>query len=158
MKKYFFDLLIEQMAQNPDIYFISAGLGWPRTDELKEKFPERYIQTEASEQTALDICVGLAYADKIPVVYTITPFYYRAFETIRTYINHENLHVVMIGAGRDEDYGEHDGYSHSASDVGRIFRTQDNVLQYYPNTPKQLEGSFKLAIMKSCPSFISVPR
>src|SRR5882724_3243479 len=102
MKKIFFDLLIQYMHDNPDVYFISVGLGWPRTDELAKLFPIRYVQTEAAEQTALDIAVGLAYAGKIPVVYTITPFLLRGFETIRTYINHEKLNVKLVGAGRDD--------------------------------------------------------
>ena len=73
MKKEFFDYIIPLMQKNKEIYFISCGLGWPRTDELKQ-FGDRYIQTEASEQTALDIAVGLAYAGKMVFVYTITPF------------------------------------------------------------------------------------
>src|SRR5260221_9933958 len=103
MKRNFFDYIIEVMTDNPDIWFISAGLGWPRTDELSDKYPDRFIQTEASEQTACDIAVGLAYEGKIPFIYTITPFYLRAFETLRTYFNHEKLHVCLVGAGRNDD-------------------------------------------------------
>ena len=146
------------MLQNEDIYFISAGLGWPRTDELKEKFPDRFIQTEAAEQTALDIAVGLAYAGKIPFVYTITPFYYRAFETIRTYINHENLNVKLIGAGRDEDYSKHDGYSHDAKDVKEILGTQKNIRQLYPADVEQMKLCVQIMLASSHPYFLSLTR
>ena len=114
MKKDFWDIMRKIMYENPDVYIISAGLGWPRTDELSTLYPQRFIQTEASEQTALDIAVGLSYSDKIPVVYTISSFYWRCAETIRTYLDHENLHCILIGAGVKEEYGEHDGFSHSA--------------------------------------------
>ena len=38
MKKDFFDLIIERMGKDESIYFISVGLGWPRTDYFAEKF------------------------------------------------------------------------------------------------------------------------
>lgn len=158
MKKDFFDYLISIMAQQQDIYFISAGLGYPRTNELKKLYPDRYIQTEASEQTALDVCVGLAYEKKIPIVYTITPFLFRAFETIRTYINHERLHVIMVGAGRNDDYSKHDGYSHDATDIELILSTQKNIDLYFPKDREELEKAIDLALVVVKPHFISVTR
>lgn len=145
------------MKIDQDIYFVSAGLGWPRTDDMKQ-FGSRYVQTEASEQTALDICVGLAYSGKIPILYTITPFLYRGFETIRTYINHENLHVILIGAGRDEDYSIHDGYSHDAKDIKEILGTQKNIDMWFPDNKRELEDSLNQALVISSPHFISVTR
>lgn len=159
MKKDFWDYTLKVMEKNLDVYMISMGLGWPRTDELSTKYPQRFIQTEASEQTALDIAVGLAYSGKIPITYTITPFYYRAFETIRTYINKEKLHLIMIGAGRDEDYSKHDGYSHDAKDIKKILNTQENIWQYYPNSKEELIENLDEAIVCSdSPSFISIRR
>lgn len=158
MKLEFFNYIIEKMLENKDIYFISAGLGWPRTDELKEKFPNRFIQTEAAEATACDIAVGLAYAGKIPFVYTITPFYYRAFETIRTLVNHENLRVHLIGAGRDDQYSKHDGYSHDACDVKEILGTQRNLLQFYPETNEEMKENLDEIIKNDGPTFLSLNR
>lgn len=158
MKKDFFDVLQDLMLKNNNVYFISIGLGYPRLDFFKNNFPDRYIQTEASEQTALDIAVGLAYSGKIPVLYTITPFYLRAFETIRTYINHENLNVIMVGAGRDDDYSKHDGFSHDASDIELILRTQHNIFLYFPNTLQDLKKAFDIALNIKGPNFISIRR
>lgn len=157
MKKQFFDYIIKLMKNNKDIYFISIGLGWPRTEELK-KFGNRYIQTEASEQTALDIAVGLAYSGKIPVVYTITPFYWRAAETIRTYLNHENLPCVLIGAGVGKEYGEHDGFSHSATDIKSLFCCFYNFEQWYPDTKKDMKNAINKSIVNKKPSFINIHR
>jgi len=156
MKKDFFDYLFHLMSENGNIYFISVGLGWPRLEEFQKNFPNRYIQTEASEQSALDIAVGLAYSGKTPVVYTITPFYLRAFETIRTYINHENLNIIMVGVGRDDDYSKHDGFSHDASDIEYILKTQHNVFQYYPNTIIEMKQAFTIALTIKGPNFISI--
>jgi len=158
MKKEFFDHMHTVMESNPDVYFLMLGLGWPRLDEFLAKYPGRAFNLEASEQSGLDVAVGLAYAGKIPVIYTITPFYLRAFETIRTYLNHECLHVIIIGAGRDDDYSKHDGYSHEAGDIGRILATQENIQQYYPNTVEQLKQMVHVAVENTSPAFISIRR
>lgn len=158
MKKYFFDYMDELMSKNPDVYLLFVGLGYPRVDGFLEKYPDRAINTEASEQTALDISVGLAYSGKIPFVYTITPFLLRGFETIRTYINHECLPVILIGAGRDDDYSKEDGYSHEAGDIGRILKTQDNIFQWYPNSEGDLKRAIDASLAIKGPNFISLRR
>ena len=56
--------------------------------------------------------IGMAMEGKIPICYSMTPFVlYRPFELIRTYIDHENITVKLIGAGRDKDY-DWLGFSH----------------------------------------------
>ena len=102
MKKDFFDILFKIMKTNEDIYILFGGLGYPRVDEFLKEFPDRAFNFEASEQTMLDSAVGLAYSGKIPFIYTIASFYWRGAETIRTYLNRENLHCILIGAGVKE--------------------------------------------------------
>jgi transketolase len=158
MKKEFFNQMFELMAKNKDIYLIFVGLGYPRVDEFLKEFPGRAINTEASEQTALDIAVGLAYSGKIPFVYTITPFFYRGFETIRTYINFEKLNVKMIGAGVGKEYTVDDGYSHDASDIGKILDTQENIEQLYPVTSSDMIEMVNWMIKTNRPQFLNLHR
>lgn len=158
MKKDFFDYMLKIMDDNPDVYLIFVGLGWPRLDEFLKKYPSRAINTEASEQTALDIAVGLAYSGKIPFVYTITPFYLRAWETIRTYIDHEKLHVIMIGAGQNDDYGKHDGFSHDATDIREHFNVLKNIDQYYPEVNEGMRFAIDESIKNKKPSFVNIKR
>lgn len=157
MKKQFFDRMDHYMTEKSNIYLIFVGLGYPRYDEFKEKYGDRAINTEASEQTALDMAVGLAYAGKIPVVYTITPFLLRGFETIRTYISHEKLNVKLIGAGRDDDYSKEDGYSHDAQDIELILGTQQ-IGQYYPENDDELKKNMDILFALAAPSFLSLRR
>lgn len=153
------------MDENPDVYFLMAGLGYPRVDEFLEKYPERAFNTEASEQATLDIAVGLAYAGKIPVVYSITPFLlYRGFETIRTYINHEKLPVILVGVGRDDDYSKHDGFSHYAGDDWKLFHNEyesailENITHRTPLGVKGLQEMINRAIEQKKPTYINIPR
>ena len=158
MKKEFFDCLLKEMKKNKDIYMIFIDLGWPRVDEFLHAFPDRAITVGAAEQTALDIAVGLAYESKVPFVYTITPFLFRGFETIRTYINHEKLNVKMIGAGRDEDYSWDHGFSHDAKDVKKTFDLFENIVQIWPDNKDQMEDVVKTIIKDPNPNFLSLGR
>ena len=158
MKKDFFDTMDKIMQNNPNVYLIFVGLGYPRYDALKKKYKDRVINTEASEQTALDIAVGLTYENKIPFVYTITPFLYRGFETIRTYINHEKLAVKMVGAGRNDDYGKQDGFSHDATDIKPFFDLLSNIKQYYPETKEELPAIIDQMVNNNLPCYLNLRR
>ena len=156
MKKQFFDFLFQLMKTNEDIYIIFIDLGWPRVDEFIKEYPERAYTVGASEQTALDIAVGLSYAGKTPFVYTISTFYWRAAETIRTYLDHENLPCVLIGAGVGEEYSIHDGFSHSGSDIHNLFSLFHNFNQYYPDTKEEMEKDIIKAINNKRSNFINI--
>lgn len=157
MKKEFFDYISDMMETNEDIYLILVGLGFPRVDEMLAKYPDRVINTEASEQTATDIAVGLAYAGKQPWVYTITPFYWRAAETLRTYINREKLHVTLVGVGVDKDYA-HDGFSHDATDIKELFGVLKNFTVRTPKSLEELKRDMLTASNSYMPTFINVRR
>jgi transketolase len=133
-------------------------LGWPRVDEFIKAYPDRVINTGASEQTALDIAVGLAYEGKIPFVYTITPFLLRGFETIRTYINHENLNVKLIGAGRNDDYSSDHGFSHYAGDIKQALLMFRNIIDLYPETKDELKSNLAAMIKMKRAFFLSLKR
>jgi transketolase len=120
MRAQFAEELRVKMQTNRKIFLLTADLGYGMFDKIKEEFPEQFLNTGAAEQTMLDIAVGMAYSGMTPFCYSITPFLlYRGFETIRTYICHEQLNVKLIGGGRNDDY-KHDGFSHDATDDLKI--------------------------------------
>lgn len=142
------------MASAP-IYAVTGDLGFGGFDSIMRNYPERFLNTGASEQAALDICVGLYLSGKIPVFYTITPFLLRGFETLRTYINHSNMKVILVGSGRDFNYFL-DGISHVSDDIPKIMATLLNTTAFYPETPDQIPTVLDAAIFKDGPSFISL--
>lgn len=156
MKKDFFDFMFKKMQENKDIYLIFCGLGWPRIDEFLKAYPDRAFNFEASEQTVLDAAVGLAYENKIPFVYTITPFLLRGFETIRTYINREKLHCVLIGAGVGDEYSKTDGFSHEAGDIMDLLGMLENINQHYPDNKEELIKCIDEAIKIKEPHFVNI--
>lgn len=154
---YFAGALHEQMSRDRKIWLLSVDLGYKVFDKHFEQFSDRCINTGAAEQTALDIAVGLALEGQKPFIYTITPFFLRGFETIRTYINHENIPVRLIGSGRDRDYS-HDGISHWAEDFGKIIATQENIKTYWPQDKDQVPGMVSELANLDRPAFLSLSR
>lgn len=157
MRKTFQQELLKAMSRNDNIYLLTGDLGYKMFDLHRETYPQRAINCGASEQAMLDIAVGMAYDGKIPFAYTITPFLLRGFETIRTYINHENLQVKLVGSGRDKDYA-HDGFSHDASDIKDFLDPMKNIVQFFPEDKGEIPDVLEEIIKNEKPSFISLKR
>ncbi len=170
MRGYFAYELYQHMKKNKDIWLIVGDLGYKVFDNHFKDFPERCINTGAAEVAMMDIGVGLALEGKIPFVYSITPFLiYRPFEVIRTYINHEKINVKLIGSGRDKDY-EHDGFSHDATDVWKLFQIVgnigetfdlpifDNIKDHWPENKEEIKNIVDKMCKTNRPEFLSLCR
>lgn len=156
MRRAFAKELVRRALTDDRIWLVNADMGYKMWDGFASLVPDRYVNVGAAEQAALDIAVGLALSGMRPFAFTITPFFLRGFETIRTYIAHEQLPVVMVGSGRDKDYA-HDGISHDASDFRRILDTLD-VRQYYPVTAEEIPEVLKQVLAEDYPAFVSLRR
>jgi len=125
MRKKFAIELFELMKKDRRIVLVVGDLGFGALDNIKNELPEQFYNVGAAEQSMMCIAIGLALGDKIPIVYSITPFLiFRPFEAIRNYINRESIPVIMVGAGRGDDYVSC-GFSHDASD--------DSILKQFKN-------------------------
>lgn len=155
MRKEVIHKLFTLMKDNKDIIVLTGDLGFGLLDEIRDTYPERFINCGASEQAMSDIAVGLALSGKIPFMYTITSFYYRCWETLRTYIDHENLNVKMLASGRDTDYHV-DGYSHHSEDMRKHLDCLPNIAQYFPETNEQALIDFDIMMSREQPCFLSL--
>jgi transketolase len=150
--------LYKAMAVNERIILLTGDLGFGIFDAHKEDFKDRYYNVGASEQALMGIAVGLALEGKIPFVYSITNFLlYRAFETIRNYINHEKIPVKLCGSGRDKSY-EHDGFSHWSEDAKDVLKVLPNIKTYWPDTIEEVIPMMKEIIENDKPTFISLKK
>lgn len=158
MRGYFAFALHQAMQQNDNIWLLVGDLGYKVFDQHRADFPDRVINCGAAEQAMLDISVGLALEGRVPFVYSITPFLlYRPFETIRTYINHEQIPVKLIGSGRDYDYS-HDGISHWSTDDRQVMALFPNIDSYWPEEKQELEHLVPHLVVKNTPSYINLRR
>lgn len=156
MRRTFADSLYEHMKKNEEIVLLTADLGFKMWDKIRDDLPKQFIQCGASEQAMLDIAVGLAYAGKTPVCYTITSFFMRAAETIGLYIAGEKLPIILVGSGRDDDY-EHDGPSHHGR-IAQDYIKSLKIVPYFPETKGSIPSAVKDMLASGKPSFISLRR
>lgn len=156
MRKEFAKELYKKMQENKNIWLLTGDLGFGVWDKIRDDFPNRFINCGAAEQSLLDISVGLALEGKIPFAYSITTFLlYRGFETIRTYIDHENINVKLIGSGVRDSY-KHDGFSHDATDIKQFLDPLKNIKQYFPINNEVIPDLVHALVNIDRPSFVSL--
>ena len=158
MRRELAKLLFDEMELNPNIYLITGDLGYGLWDNIRDTYPNRFFNVGSSEMAMMGMAIGLAMDGKIPFVYSITPFaIYRPFEMIRNYIDHENIPVIILGGGRDDEYG-YLGFSHWASEDMVSLNVFKNLTKFKPNTQDELEGAFRFAINKNKPTYINLKK
>ena len=150
--------LYEQMKKNDKVILVTADLGYKTFDSIRDELPNQFLNTGASEQAGLAICVGLALQGFIPFFYSITPFaLWRPAEVIRLYINHEKISVKICGSGRDKDYS-HDGFTHDATDAKQFLNQFENIKQYWLDTKEEIPKIVEEMIGNDLPCFLSLRR
>lgn len=138
MRRKFATDLYELMKADKNIVLITADMGFGMFDTIQYELRDQFYNVGAAEQAMMDIAIGMALSGKIPVVYSITPFLlYRTFESIRNYINHEQVPVIMVGSGRNKDY-KREGFSHDASDH-EILKVFKNIVFLAPASDFNLQ-------------------
>lgn len=153
---YFAGALFDLMLVDQDIYVVTADLGFGQFDKLQNMFPERFINVGASEQTMIDVAVGLALSGKKPICYTITSFFLRAAESLALYVSGEQINVRLVGGGRDDDY-KHDGPSHDATNTQNFIESL-NIKKFYPENKEDVPAIIEDMITSDKPSFVSLKR
>ena len=157
VRKTFIKLLHREMKKNKDIVLVLGDLGYGHFDEIRKEFPERVHNPGAAEQLMLGMCCGLAMEGKIPVCYSMTPFVlYRPFEILRTYIDYENIPVILAAAGRGKDYASA-GWSHWATDDKEHLSGFKNILKCWPSE-NELEKMFIDIINTKKPYYVNLSR
>lgn len=166
MRREFHPIILNHMRRDDRIWVCTADLGYRMLDVIAAEFPNRFVNVGAAEQLLLGTAVGLAEEGLIPVCYTITPFYWRAAEWIRNYVDHERVPVKLIGAGRGgmtpeglvyEDY-RHDGWTHYAADDVKLFSCFPNIITYWPETVESLPRITDEWLYNDRPSYLNLRR
>lgn len=158
MRKIFSQLLHDKMAVDSRIVLLTGDLGYGLWDKIKIDFGDRFYNMGSAEQLLMGAAIGHAMEDKIPIVYSITPFLlYRPFELIRNYLDHEKIAVKLVGGGRNKDYG-YLGFSHWAHDDKKIMGSFNNIVQHHPGNKEDLERLFDFFVTDPHPHYLNLKR
>ena len=158
IRGWFAAALHDEMEKDDRIWLLTGDLGYGMLDQIRDDFPERYLNVGASEQLLIGAGVGLALSGKIPFCYSITTFLiYRSFEWLRNYLNHEKIPVMLIGSGYQDDY-KHDGITHQPWEVNRVLSCLPNIDRYYPHEKEVVPEQLQSMINMNRPAFMCLRR
>ncbi len=156
------DVLIEQIYQkmfdDERIFFLSADLGSPVLDKVREQFEDRFINVGIAEQNLINVSTGLAFEGFTVYAYAIAPFLtMRAYEQIRVNLSLSSelmeLNVNLIGVGAGLSYDVSGPTHHCVEDI-IIMRTLPNFITISPSDAKITESLIDYTIDVKKPKYI----
>ncbi|MEE9542803.1 MAG: transketolase C-terminal domain-containing protein [Thermodesulfobacteriota bacterium] len=123
--------IYERMKTDESIFFLSADMGAPVLDALREDFPDRFVNVGIAEQNLINVSTGLAIEGFKVFAYAIAPFItMRCFEQIRTNLSlsarFRDLNVNLVGVGAGVSYDMSGPTHHSVEDIS-IMRTLPDI-------------------------------
>jgi len=158
MRKLFGELITSSMSVDDRLWLLTGDLGFGVLDNARAAMPHRSYNVGAAEQLMLGAAVGLAHNNKIAICYSITPFViFRPFEYLRNFLDHENTPVKLVGAGRDQDYGNL-GFSHWATDDEKALSMFPNIQIFKPNSDDELKDCWTEFLYNGKPSYLNLKR
>lgn len=134
------DVLIREICQamrsDDKIVFLSADFGSPALDQLREEFPERFVNVGIAEQNLVCVAAGLALEGFTVYAYAIAPFIsMRSYEQIRINLalmaQTRELNVNLIGVGAGLSYDVTGPTHHCLEDIA-LMRVLPNMMLLSP--------------------------
>jgi transketolase len=158
MRDVFMEGLFNEMHKNEDIFFLSADLGAPALDKIREKFKDRFINVGIAEQNLINVSTGLALEGYIVYAYAIASFItMRAYEQIRTNLSITSqirpINVNLIGIGAGLSYNMSGPTHHCLEDIS-LMRLLPNFIVFSPSDWKLTECFLNYSINTKTPKYL----
>jgi len=158
MRDTFLASLYEKMKTNKTIFFLSADFGAPILDEIREDYPERFINVGIAEQNLINVATGLALEGFTVYVYAIAPFItMRCFEQIRVNISIlsqvREMNINIIGVGAGVSYAMSGPTHHCLEDLS-IMKTLPNMEVFSPSDYSLSEAYVERTLSLKKPKYI----
>jgi transketolase len=158
MRDAFIEAVYERMRENRSIFFLSADLGAPALDRLRQDFKDRFINVGIAEQNLINIATGLALENYVVYAYAIAPFItMRAYEQIRQNLSISSqikpLNVNLIGLGAGLSYGLSGPSHHCLEDIS-IMRLMPNFTVFSPSDWKLAKDFVDYSIKVKMPKYL----
>jgi transketolase len=158
MRDAFIETVYERMRENHSIFFLSADLGAPALDKLRQDFKDRFINVGIAEQNLINVATGLALENYVVYAYAIAPFItMRAYEQIRQNLSIssqiKSLNVNLIGLGAGLSYGLSGPSHHCLEDIS-IMRLMPNFTVFSPSDWKLAKDFVDYSIKVKMPKYL----
>jgi transketolase len=158
MRGTFVKTLFEMMERDERIVVVTADMGFGTFEELRERFPDRFINTGVSEANAAGISAGLAMSGYFVYFYAQAAFVtLRCFEQVRLDIASNNVNVKIVGTSSGFTLCQY-GVSHFALDDVAAMRSLPNMTILCPGDLYEAEAVTKLSKEIAGPVYIRIGR
>ena len=143
MRDAFIEQVYKSMITNEKIVFITADVGAPMIDSIKEDFPDRFINIGIAEQNMINVTAGLAMEGFEVYAYGITSFFLRCVDQIRNSLlltNQMNkLNVNLLSTGKGVSY-ETAGPAHHCLEDLPVLDILPGIELFVPSDPNMAKA------------------
>lgn len=154
MRTAFISELIAQAERDPDIWLLTADLGFSALEPFAERFPDRYVNVGVAEQNMVGIAAGLAHSGKQVFTYSIGNFStMRCLEQIRNDVCYHRMNVKIVAVGAGFAYGPQ-GYTHHVIEDLAVMRTLPGMTILTPADPLETHWITQQAVADSGPCYL----
>ncbi len=155
MRTILFEHVKKAVGENPNIFFLTADVGFNLVESMFEQFPDRAMNIGVAEQNLVGVTAGLCNLGFKPVCYSYTNFLAeRSFEQIRDDICLHNYAPVFLGTTTGFDNGIL-GPTHLALDDMAGLKALPNIRIYSPSSVESMALVIKEALaLKNEAAFI----
>ncbi len=158
MRDSFINAIGNFMESDEKIWFLTADLGAPALDKIRNCFPTRFINTGLSEQNLVNLATGLALEGAVVYGYAIAPFItMRAYEQIRVNLaissQKRAINVNLIGLGAGLSYPVSGPTHHCLEDIA-IMRLLPGMSVISPSDSVVTEAFAEYTIRTGGPKYL----
>lgn len=158
MRDSFIKSLLFHAENNPNIWLMTADLGYSVVEEFEKKFPNRFINVGVAEQNMISMAAGIASLGATVFVYSIINFLIlRALEQIRLDVCYHRLDVKLIGIGAGYTY-ESMGYSHHALEDLCALQSMPHLKIFSPADPVETTFSMDCLLKEKGPGYLRLDK
>lgn len=158
MRDAFLRQILARMESDDRIFFVSADFGSPVLDDIRENYPDRFINVGVAEQNLINVSAGLAIEGFKVFAYAIAPFItMRCFEQLRVNLallsEVRTMNVNLIGVGAGYSYVV-SGPTHQCYEDLSLVRSLPNFKILSPSDHVAAEGLFDYCINNIGPKYL----
>jgi transketolase len=157
MRDALLERLYDRMHEDRNIFFLSADMGAPLLDKLREVFKDRFINVGIAEQNLINVATGLALEGFTVYAYAIASFLIRSFEQIRvnlalsSQVRPLNVNVIGVGSGVSYDVS---GPTHHCLEDLSVMRTLPNLMVASPSDSVLAQQFVEYSLRVNGPKYI----
>lgn len=151
--------LLDIAEENNKLIVLDADVAMStRTNWVRDKYPEKFLDMGIAEQDMVGTAAGLALGEMLPFCSTYGVFLAgRAWDQIRTTVCYNNLNVKLAGAHAGISVGP-EGATHQALEDIALMRVLPNMTVVVPCDARETEKATKAIARRQGPCFIRFGR